>query len=463
MSSDVESVATTQVGRVASLFRSYPKLRRVLANSGWIIACGFGNSIVNLAAGVFVARYLGPTELGAINYSLAIVAILTAVANLGLDGVGLREMSRKPQSAHEFVVACSLLRVIAGSIVFLGVMLAMAFVPPAALENRELYLLVLAFGVFAPSMQSAAIFFNSQLRSFIPKLSLISAAVTYAVLVVVGIWFQWSPFYFVIGLAMRQVLGAAVTFAIYLRTPRNEPSEDASEEERVSVSDAANLLVRDGWPQTLSGFALLIQAQCDQIMLGEMRDLDSVAQYGIALKVTMLMTSVPLALITSFSPSLAKRFRDDDTSFWVGFHQVNRLAAMICFGMIAFALIFGTHLLVWAYSESYALAGSLLAVMAFRCCLASLGSIRTIFLVNANILRYSMLTVVIGSILNVILNVLMIPSMGTWGAIYASFISFTVTTIVLDLFYSRTRRAICIALAGWFFPMVNYDGKLFRV
>jgi len=450
--------------KLATLFARYPQLKRVIANSGWIVVFGIGNSVIALLAGVVLARYIGPTDLGSINYALAVVTILSSVVSLGLDGVTLREISRSPENSAAFVTAAFLLRVVASSVVFTGLVITAFRFTPSALEGRSLYLFVLAFGLFAPPLSSAAVYFNSHLRSSIPKVSLFASTVLYLLVVAAGVYFNQPTLFFVVAIAVRQLLGAAVTLAIYIRGRRFEAGKTGhGGSELLSIRQAYRVLLRDGWPQTLSGVALLIQAYSDQIMLGEMVDLDSVAQYGISMKATLLLNSIPLAVITSFSPSLAKRFAADPQSFWVGFHQVNRAISLLCLILILIGILLGPPLIRWAYGNEYAVAGSLLSLMVFRVALSSLGSLRGIFLTNANILHYSLMTVVVGSVLNVVLNLQWIPSFGARGAIYASFVSFSVTTIVLDLCFSRTRKAMVVALGAWCMPMLNTQRQWFRV
>ncbi|WP_416262007.1 oligosaccharide flippase family protein [Gibbsiella quercinecans] len=50
---------------------------------------------------VWLARYLGPEKFGLFNYALAIIAIYTSVASLGMNGVVVRELIRAPEDFRE--------------------------------------------------------------------------------------------------------------------------------------------------------------------------------------------------------------------------------------------------------------------------------------------------------------------------------------------------------------------------
>lgn len=56
------------------------------------------DSILRLGIGfivsVWLARYMGPSNFGAFNYAYAMIAIYSAVASLGMNGVVVRELIR---------------------------------------------------------------------------------------------------------------------------------------------------------------------------------------------------------------------------------------------------------------------------------------------------------------------------------------------------------------------------------
>jgi len=64
---------------------------------------------------------------------------------------------------------------------------------------------------------------------------------------------------------------------------------------------------------------------------------------------------------------------------------------------------------------------------------------------------------VIGTIVNILLNYILIPILGTLGAIYASYVSFFVTSFFIDIFYVKTRNNIGLMLRAIIFPWKRYN------
>ena len=67
--------------------RNRPNLSKILVNISWLV---FDKGIrlgVGLIVSLWVARYLGPTNYGLLNYALAIVALFAILVNLGLQNI----------------------------------------------------------------------------------------------------------------------------------------------------------------------------------------------------------------------------------------------------------------------------------------------------------------------------------------------------------------------------------------
>ena len=101
--------------------------------------------------------------------------------------------------------------------------------------------------------------------------------------------------------------------------------------------------------------------------------------------------------------------------------------------------IFGSNVVTFLYGIDYQPAGYLLSLMAIRLFFANYGVARGVFILNENLFKFSMTTMIIGTIVNVGLNLLLIPQYKAVGAIWATIVSFTVTIFLIDFLYPKTR------------------------
>ena len=59
-------------------------------------------------------------------------------------------------------------------------------------------------------------------------------------------------------------------------------------------------------------------------------------------------------------------------------------------------------------------------------------------------MKFSMFTMILGTIVNIYLNYVLIPNYGARGAIVATIVSFFTTIYLVDIFYSKTRHNVIL-------------------
>ena len=82
--------------KISSKLNLSPTKKKVAKNVYW----AFLGKIVNMAAalfvGIIVARYLGPSQYGLMNYVISYVAIFEVISEFGLSNIEIRELSHHP-------------------------------------------------------------------------------------------------------------------------------------------------------------------------------------------------------------------------------------------------------------------------------------------------------------------------------------------------------------------------------
>ena len=73
-----------------------------------------------------------------------------------------------------------------------------------------------------------------------------------------------------------------------------------------------------------------------------------------------------------------------------------------------------------------------------------MGVVRGTYIVTENLMKFSMLTMILGTIVNIYLNYVLIPYYGSRGAIVATIVSFFTTIFLVDIFYSKTRHNVIL-------------------
>lgn len=178
-------------------------------------------------------------------------------------------------------------------------------------------------------------------------------------------------------------------------------------------------------PLAISSASVTIYSQVDKLVLGYFDNLEEVGQYSIARAVTEVSLFPAFALVTTLRPALASRFTRGDRAACARLIKSSlrlSLVAGVLFGSIFVAM--SVPLLSLVYGSQYRYAGELMVGFAWIVVIRSMGALVLPALLAAEKIRtYAWLTAA-AAVLNLALNLVLIPRMHSRGAIVATIISY---------------------------------------
>lgn len=400
--------------------------------------------LLGLLVGAWVARYLGPEGFGLLNGALAIVAVAGVLASLGLPSILVRELATFPANEGRILGTAFFLRMAAASMLWIGCV-GIAW-SGAWTEGAHRWLLPIAG--LALLIQSVDVVERKlQAQGNIRQLACIRIV---AVLIVSGlriglILTDASVEAFALAGACEL---AAAALGLGWMISRSRGGFGAWS---VCAKHAVSLL-REGLPLVGAGLAIQIQAYSDQIMIGAMRGSEELGQYAAALRVVVVFSVIAVVMQTVVSPEIARAKADDADLYRRRLHRLYRLAMVAGVATAGPLFFFGPTLVDWLFGEAYLAAGALLPLLALRLVLANMGVARGIFLTTEGMARFVLITATAGAILNVGLNLILIPKWGATGAIVSSLISFSLTTFGLEWADRRAKWNFRIMAAAMLRP-----------
>ena len=86
---------------------------------------------MGLLVGVWVARYLGPDQFGLLSFAGAFAALFAAIASLGLDGIVVRNLVRRPSERNEILGTALSLKLAGGALSIVLALIAVHLMRPA--------------------------------------------------------------------------------------------------------------------------------------------------------------------------------------------------------------------------------------------------------------------------------------------------------------------------------------------
>lgn len=402
---------------------------KVAKNAGWLIAGKLMHALLSFAVSLVMARYLGPANYGLINYAAAYTTFFASICTLGINSVIVKEYFDKPDEEGESLGTSLVLRMASSAmsaLTIIGIVCVIDRNEPLTKAVVALYSLSLLFQVF----ENFNTWFQAKLQS---KYTAIATMLAYAAasaykiaLLVLGKDVRW----FAVATSVDAFFVALVLFIAYHRFHGSRL--------RFSWRKAKSLLNRSRY-YILSGLMISIYGCTDRLMLKQMLDEASVGYYSMAVSVSNIWTFLLSAIIDSIKPVIIEKYNTDRVAFRKYNSVLYSLVFYLSLAVSCAYMLAGDWLIVLFYGESYAPAIAPMRVITWYVAFSYLGVARDTWIVCENKQRYLGGIYMGSALINVVLNLLLIPHWGAVGAAAASLATQFSTIFVFPLLIKDLR------------------------
>lgn len=386
--------------------------------------------IAGLLVGIWVARYLGPEQFGVFSYAIAFTAIFSGIAKLGLDGIVVRDLVLHPEQSTRYLGTAFWLKCFGGFFTFSLVVVAIFFTKNAV--DTDLYILIIASGVIFQSFEVVDFYFQSKvLVKFVSickiiQLVLSSLIKVYLVLIkseLIG--FVWVSLFDQIFLAI------SLFWAYRLK------KEDSFY--RVFDLDIAKKLLKDSWPLIFSSFAIIIYMRIDQVMLARMMGNESVGIYSAAVRLSEAWYFLPLSIVASVFPSIIEAKKQNEDLYYQRLQKLYDLIILLAIIVALPVCLLADWVIQVIYGLAYKGAGDVLAIHVWVGVFAALNAASGKWFLTEGYTVLAFKRNLYGAVLNITLNMILIPEMGLRGAAFATLISYAISAYISDVMSRKTR------------------------
>lgn len=391
-------------------------LQKIIINTGWLFADKILRMAVGLFVSVWIARYLGPERFGLLSYAGAFVAIFSAIANLGLDGIVVRDIVREPERKNEILGTVFFLKLLGGLFAFTMTMTTILLL---RLDDSLTCWLVgiIALGTFFQSFDTIDFWFQSQLQSRYSVYAKNSAFIFLTVVKVVLVLLEAPLVAFAWAGTAEIVVGSGGFVLAYWVSGEKISSWKRS-------LKLGQRLLHDSWALIFSSIIIVIYMRIDQVMLGEMIGGSEVGVYSAAVSLAEVWYFVPMAVVSSTFPSIVKARQESDELFYCRLQKLYNLMALMAYVVAVPITFLAGPIVKLLFGAAYSKAGPMLALLIWAGMFTNLGVARSSFLTTMNWTKIHFLTVFLGCVINVALNIILIPRYGGMGAVIASCIAY---------------------------------------
>ncbi|MCW7472064.1 flippase [Leptospira levettii] len=371
--------------------------------------------LIALVVGIWIVRYFGPEYFGKFNYVTACLTFSAACIPLGTESILVSELVKKEKEAIVILSTAFVLYIFSG---ILFTSLSVVFVLLTKVNDNDIFniVFILSIPFVLRGFTVPRLFFESQL--LVKKIVIIENTIVliFALIRVYLLYFEYPFLSFIWSFAFESILSSLGIFLYFKLTEgRISPS-------KFSVTYAKEV-VFVSFPLLLSAITTILYMKVDQIMIGNIMGDKELGIYSVAVRISELWYFIPMAISTSFFPHLIKLYNENVERYWFELKKLHVILFSISL-IVALSVQFFADLGVFIlYGEEYSQAAKVLKINIWAGLFVFLGVAGSNHLVISkaqNILFYKGL---FGLMTNLILNYIMIPKFGLFGAAIATLIS----------------------------------------
>jgi PST family polysaccharide transporter len=417
-----------------------PNLVKIVDNIGWLFFDNILRMGVGLLVGVWVARYLGPEQFGLFNFATAFVGLFGAIAGLGLQGLVVRDIVRDQACKEETLGTTAALQLMGGLLTY-GLILGAIFWLRPDDNLSKLLVAILGSSMLFKASEVTAYWFESEVLSkYIVwvqnSVFLVFSAIKVALILshATLISFAWAT--------MAEALAVALLMCLVFRR-----CGQRLRQLRVRLLRATTLL-KDSWPLMLSGIAIVIYMKIDQIMLGQMVGDEAVGIYSAATRISEVWYFIPMAIVASVFPSILEVKKRSEEQYYARLQKLYDLMVVVSVAVALPMTFLSTPVVVLLFGDAYLAAGTVLALHIWAAVFVFLGVASGKWFLAENRQLLSLQRTVLGAVVNVGLNLWLIPVHGAIGAALATIFSYAIAAFFADLLQKETRRMFSMKVSA---------------
>lgn len=399
-----------------------------------------GSLLIKMIVSIQIANYLGRNENGVFSGGTVYIYFFSAVATLGLDQFIVKELHQYPQNRNQILGTSFCLKVLSGFCCVPLIWLAYQIYPAKGTP----YFFVLIFSSIGVTQAFNVIdsYFQSEVRSkYIMQVQVIGNLISAAIKLTL-IFTKMPMVSFVYAYAFDFLLLSAGYVILY------QSKGNSVFDWSFSVA-LAKKLVSYSWPLIISGIMVALYMKIDQIMIQNLSGTKESGAYATVASLSEAWNFVPAIIVSTLFPAILNARRDDAVRYR---KRIQHLYDLMVYLSVPAALVitFASPIIYSLFKPEYASAAPVLSVHIWSGLFVFLGAANGQWLITENYTKLTFIRTAFGAIVNIMLNLILIPKMGMMGAAIATLIAYACSTFFV-LLIPKTRHQGIMMLKSLFF------------
>lgn len=395
--------------------------KKVAKNTTITIFSNIVVKIVALIISVYLARYLGSSDFGKYTFIVTYFMFFNVIGGFGLDSVLIRDIARDKSLTNKIFNNALILRVLTSLIaVVLSVSIGLII-----FDNSNSVRYYIALTSIIIVFQGISLLIESLFQAYLEAVY-ISIAVTvsklaHMILVIFLISTEASLTYVLVVLIISEVVRTVIG-TLYL-------TKFVKMNFKLEINLFKSLFIQS-IPFVFSYALYMLYYRIDIFMLAFMQGDDAVGLYAAAYKLTDPLLFIPGALSSTLMPVMAEHFLRNrmllNSAFLQGYKYILIMMTPISIGLY----VLSDKVILYLYGVAFFESINALRVLSLTILFASLYTIQSATITSIDKQKYNVLVTSLTFMINIILNLLLIPDLSFYGASVATLISVIVAYLL---------------------------------
>ena len=375
-----------------------------------------GNMVVGAAgmiATIYAARYLGVDRFGTFLFVLTYVNFFAIIIELGANNqILVREISQDRAAAGKVIGNTIIMKSVFGAFTILPCCAIIGFSGYPFQVKILVYIASLSFLLSAGGAYVAV--FRSRLKMVYPTTVDILTALLKLGFFLYLIYVKAPLILFVTGAVLVYLPGFFLNLILSGRLVRPEFKIDFA---------ICKKLIAESWPLVLTAVSIMIYTKIDQLMLFQMKGAQAAGYYSAAVKLVEVLGLLPSAFMLSIFPFMSEYFKTSEHSFERSYRLAFKYMTLIIMPIAVGTTLLSGQIIELCYGRAFTASAAALAILIWSEIWVFVGMVNTGVLIAANQQKTYFAFTSISAVINVTLNLILIPRCSFIGASIAAVIS----------------------------------------
>lgn len=397
-------------------------VQRIAKNTAALFAAQFVTIILGLVLSIYIARILGDVIFGKYSFALAFVAIFAVFSDLGYNTILIREVARDESQASKFLNNIITMRLLLSLVIFALIFVTINLMGYPADTKNAVYL----FGIYT-LLTSISAAFKVTFRAF-EKMEYEAFVTIFANIIRTSLGLSvlfWG--YGLKELALVFVFSGVLEVLFGILICRRKFIKPQIEVD----FDFLKRITKAALPLCIVGISLVIYTKIDIIMLSAMKGDAAVGWYSAAYNLVLGFKPLPQLFMNSLFPLLSKHYKSSKDFLKI----ISEISFKFLF-ILGLPIALGTSILaekfiLLFYGPQFINSVVALQILAWDIFLFILWTNGSFILIAANKQKIWAIAAVLTAIINIVANLVLIPSLSYIGASIATIVAEFLCVIVV--------------------------------